>query len=106
MSGSVASRSPATWPSAAGIWPFRCAWRPSSASNVSKMPYVVSLTLKAYQVTVPLLLRRQFAALAEEVAELVALAGLGLEQGQDSERRCLVVLLVQRRAVGLRPVGR
>ena len=38
MSGSEASRSDATWPSAFGISPFRCAWRASSVSNVSKMP--------------------------------------------------------------------
>ncbi len=41
MSGSFASRSPPTWPSAWGISPSRCAWRPSSVSNVSKMPNVV-----------------------------------------------------------------
>lgn len=38
MSGSAARRSePTSW-SAAGIWPFTCASRPSSLSKVSKMP--------------------------------------------------------------------
>ena len=53
MSGSFANRSGATWPSAVGISPLRWAWRASSVSNESKMPYSVSLILKAYQVTVP-----------------------------------------------------
>src|SRR4051794_9210500 len=53
MSGSAASRSePTSW-SAAGIRPFTCSWRASSLSKVSKIPYVVSSSRKAYQVTVP-----------------------------------------------------
>ena len=38
ISGVPASRSAATRPSAAGIWPSRWACRASSVSNVSKMP--------------------------------------------------------------------
>src|SRR5258707_2514826 len=53
MSGSLASRPGAAWPSAAVTGPFRCACRPSSSLNVAQMPKVVSLSLKAYQVTVP-----------------------------------------------------
>src|SRR5262249_50224179 len=48
MSGSPASRSAATSPSARGISPLMCAWRASSVSNVSKIPYVVSPSLNAY----------------------------------------------------------
>jgi hypothetical protein len=33
--------------------PARCAFLSSSLANVSNMPYVVSLSLNAYQVTVP-----------------------------------------------------
>src|SRR5277367_2878351 len=53
MSGSLASKPGPAWPSAAAIGPLRCACRPASSLNVSKMPNVVSLSLKAYQVTVP-----------------------------------------------------
>src|SRR5258707_3538624 len=53
MSGSLASKPGPAWPSAAAIGPFRCACRPASSLNVSKIPNVVSLSLKAYQVTVP-----------------------------------------------------
>ena len=53
MSGARASRSADTWASAAGIWPLMCAVRASSVAKVSKMPYLVSLILNAYQVTVP-----------------------------------------------------
>jgi hypothetical protein len=38
MSGFFANGSAATWPSAVGISPLRCAWRASSVSNESKMP--------------------------------------------------------------------
>ena len=82
MSGSLASRSAATWPKAVGIWPPRWAWRASSVSNESKIPYVVSLILKAYHVRVPASCYRQGPAGFEERPELVALAGLGLEQGE------------------------
>src|SRR5581483_7654123 len=53
MSGADASSSSATLPSALGISPLMCAWRASSVSNVSKIPYVFSSSLNAYQVTVP-----------------------------------------------------
>ncbi|MDI9947759.1 hypothetical protein [Rhodococcus sp. IEGM 1305] len=46
------------------------------------MPYVVSLTLNAYQVTVPPFFCRQGASLLQERGEFFALARLGLEQCQ------------------------
>ena len=49
------------------------------------MPYVVSLTLKAYQVTVPSSAAASSRPCLQEGAELVALSGLGLEHGEDAE---------------------
>lgn len=53
MFGSPASIAGPCSPMAAGMAPLRCACRSSSVSNLSKMPKMVSLARKAYQVRVP-----------------------------------------------------
>jgi hypothetical protein len=51
---------------------------------VSKIPYVVSLSLNAYQVHGAALGHGQLAALGEEGGQVVAASGLRLEGGQDA----------------------
>ena len=79
MFGSFASKSGATWRSAVGISPSRWAWRASSSSNESKIPYSVSLILKAYQATCLVRPSRRRSASLEERSEFGAFERLGFE---------------------------
>ena len=100
MSGSLASRSGPTAPRAAGICPLRWAWRPSSFAKVSKMPYVVSAELERVPGDGAVLLRGQRPTLSQEGRELVSLAGLGLQDREQSSVDSH--LIAPRRVVELR----
>src|ERR1022692_2140528 len=84
MSGSFASRSGATWPSAVGISPLRQTWQASSVSKDRRCRMRVSLMLKAYHVMVLGLRCRQGPAGFVEPPVLGVLAGLGFERGEQS----------------------
>jgi hypothetical protein len=85
MSGSLASRSADTALSAAGIWPLMCAVRAASVAKVSKMPYLVSLILNAYQVTVPFSATANSRPALKEWLQLAALTGFGFQHREYPE---------------------
>ena len=83
--GGLANRSGAFAISAWAIGPVRCAWRPASSSNASKMPKVRGRQAQGEPDRRGLLVARHGEAGFEELLDLGFLAGLGFEAGEQCE---------------------
>ena len=70
--------------------PARCAFLSSSLANMSNMPYVMSLSLNAYQVTVPSSRAAVSRAEAKEGRQGIPLAGGCHKLGQEAAPELLV----------------